>query len=205
MVVQAALLLPLAAIAYSLHQQRRYEASADVLLSAENLSATVPGAPRERPFARPGADDPDTGAGRACARGRPRRARSGRRNRPDRRPISSPTRASRARRLRTSSPSRSRVPTRRSRSSSRTPTRSRTAHIASSSTQDSIERALADVDERLQRLDRTGASLERSGRGAGLGALTAYGASIRDPGRPPADARVDAGASAIRRIGPTAG
>ena len=43
MVVQAALLLTLAAVAHSLHQQKRYEASADVLLSAENLSATVPG------------------------------------------------------------------------------------------------------------------------------------------------------------------
>ena len=43
MVVQAALLLTLAAVAYSLHQQKRYEASADVLLSAENLSTTVPG------------------------------------------------------------------------------------------------------------------------------------------------------------------
>ena len=44
-VVQAALLLPLAAIAFSLHQQRLYEASADVLLNSENLAATVPGTP----------------------------------------------------------------------------------------------------------------------------------------------------------------
>jgi Mrp family chromosome partitioning ATPase/capsular polysaccharide biosynthesis protein len=41
---------------------------------------------------------------------------------------------------------------------------------------DSIERALTDVDRRLQRLDRTAASLDKSGGGAGLGALTAYGA-----------------------------
>ncbi|MGH3114841.1 MAG: Wzz/FepE/Etk N-terminal domain-containing protein, partial [Gaiellaceae bacterium] len=45
LVVQAALLLPLAAVAFSLHQQKLYEASADVLLSADNPSATVPGAP----------------------------------------------------------------------------------------------------------------------------------------------------------------
>jgi succinoglycan biosynthesis transport protein ExoP len=44
-VVQAALLLPLAAIAFSLHQQRLYVASADVLLNSENLAATVPGTP----------------------------------------------------------------------------------------------------------------------------------------------------------------
>ena len=45
MVVQAALMVPLAAVAFSLHQQKRYEASADVLLSAETLSTTVPGTP----------------------------------------------------------------------------------------------------------------------------------------------------------------
>ena len=44
-VVQAALLLTLAAVAFSLHQERLHEASADVLLSAENLSGAVPGTP----------------------------------------------------------------------------------------------------------------------------------------------------------------
>ena len=43
MVVQGALLLTLAAVAFSLHQHRLYEASADVLLSAEDSAATVPG------------------------------------------------------------------------------------------------------------------------------------------------------------------
>ena len=40
-VVLAALLLSLAALAFSLHQQRLYEASADVLLNSQNASATV--------------------------------------------------------------------------------------------------------------------------------------------------------------------
>jgi Mrp family chromosome partitioning ATPase/capsular polysaccharide biosynthesis protein len=44
-VIQAALLLPLAAVAFSLHQQRLYEASADVLLNSENLAAAAPGTP----------------------------------------------------------------------------------------------------------------------------------------------------------------
>ena len=45
LVVLAALLLSLAALAFSLHQQRLYEASADVLLNSQNAAATLPGAP----------------------------------------------------------------------------------------------------------------------------------------------------------------
>jgi succinoglycan biosynthesis transport protein ExoP len=44
-VVQAALLGLLAAVAFSLHQPRSYEASADVLLNSQNPAATLPGAP----------------------------------------------------------------------------------------------------------------------------------------------------------------
>ena len=45
MVVLAALLVPLAAVAFSLHQQRLYEASAEVLLNSQNPAATLPGTP----------------------------------------------------------------------------------------------------------------------------------------------------------------
>ena len=45
MVGLAALLLSLAALAFSLHQQRLYEASADVLLNSQNAAATPPGTP----------------------------------------------------------------------------------------------------------------------------------------------------------------
>jgi polysaccharide biosynthesis transport protein len=47
MVVLAALLVPLAAVAFSLQQQRLYEASADVLLNSQNAAATaaLPGTP----------------------------------------------------------------------------------------------------------------------------------------------------------------
>ena len=45
MVVQAALLLSLAALAFSLHQQRLYEASADVLLNSQNTDDTSSGTP----------------------------------------------------------------------------------------------------------------------------------------------------------------
>ena len=44
-VVQAALLLTLAAIAFSLHQQRLYEASADVLLSRRTSPPPSPAHP----------------------------------------------------------------------------------------------------------------------------------------------------------------
>jgi polysaccharide biosynthesis transport protein len=174
MVVQAALLLTLAAVAYSLHQQKRYEASADVLLSAENLSATVPGTSvnglsqdPERttqtqaqvarvPEVVQGTLDQVSGTGLTVA---------------DFLAASSVT----------TSPT-SDILT----FAVTNPDRARAKQLANAYAQsystyrqhlyaDSIERAVADVDQRLQRLDRTGASL-KSGRGAGLGALTAYGA-----------------------------
>ena len=45
MVVLAALLVPLAVVAFSLQQQRLYEASADVLLNSQNPDATLQGTP----------------------------------------------------------------------------------------------------------------------------------------------------------------
>ena len=174
MVVQAALLLTLAAVAYSLHQQKRYEASADVLLSAENLSATVPGTSvnglsqdPERttqtqaqvarvPEVVQGALDQVSGTGLTAADFLANSSVS-----------TSPT--SDILTFAVTNPDRALAK------------QLANAYAQSYSTYrqhlytDSIERAIADVDQRLQRLDRTGASL-KSGRGAGLGALTAYGA-----------------------------
>jgi polysaccharide biosynthesis transport protein len=174
MVVQAALLLTLAAVAYSLHQQKRYEASADVLLSAENLSTTVPGTSLnglsqdpERttqtqahvarvPEVVQGALDQVSGTGLTVADFLANSSVS-----------TSPT--SDILTFAVTNPDRALAK------------QLANAYAQSYSTYrqnlytDSIERAIADVDQRLQRLDRTGASL-KSGRGAGLGALTAYGA-----------------------------
>jgi Mrp family chromosome partitioning ATPase/capsular polysaccharide biosynthesis protein len=173
-IVEAALLLTLAAVAFSLHQERRYEASADVLLSAENLSATVPGTSlnglsqdperttqtqahvARAPAVIQGALDQVSGTNLSVADFLASSSVS-----------TSPTSdiltfsvanpdAGLARKL-------------------------ANAYAQSYSTYrqrlyaDSIERAIADVDQRIQRLDRTGASLQNSSR-AGLGALTAYGA-----------------------------
>jgi polysaccharide biosynthesis transport protein len=174
MVVQAALLLTLAAVAYSLHQQKRYEASADVLLSAENLSATVPGTSvnglsqdPERttqtqaqvarvPEVVQGALDQVSGTGLTAADFLANSSVS-----------TSPTSDILTFAVTNPDPALAK--------------QLANAYAQSYSTYrqnlytDSIERAIADVDQRLQRLDRTGASL-KSGRGAGLGALTAYGA-----------------------------
>ena len=177
MVVQAALLLTLAAVAYSLHQQRRYEASADVLLSAENLSAHRPRHILLNVFRKnPG--------------GRPRRRRRSR---------VCPRSFKDALRYRSAEPGLTVTDFLANSSVSTSPTSDiltfavtnpdsalaeqlANAYAQSYSTYrqhlytDSIQRAIADVDQRLQRLDRTGASLKKNGGGAGLGALTAYGA-----------------------------
>jgi polysaccharide biosynthesis transport protein len=174
MVVQAALLLTLAAVAYSLHQQKRYEASADVLLSAENLSTTVPGTSLnglsqdpERttqtqahvarvPEVVQGALDQVSGTGLTVADFLANSSVS-----------TSPTSDILTFAVTNPDPALAK--------------QLANAYAQSYSTYrqnlytDSIDRAIADVDQRLQRLDRTGASL-KSGRGAGLGALTAYGA-----------------------------
>jgi Mrp family chromosome partitioning ATPase/capsular polysaccharide biosynthesis protein len=174
MVVQAALLLTLAAVAYSLHQQKRYEASADVLLSAENLSATVPGTSvnglsqdPERttqtqaqvarvPEVVQGALDQVSGTGLTVADFLANSSVS-----------TSPT--SDILTFAVTNPDRALAK------------QLANAYAQSYSTYrqhlytDSIERAIADVDQRLQRLDRTGASLQNSRR-TGVGVLTAYGA-----------------------------
>ena len=173
-VVQAAIMLTLAAVAFSLHQQRRYEASADVLLSAENLSTTVPGTTLnglsqdpERttqtqaqvarvPEVVRGALDQVSGTGLTGADFLANSSVS-----------TSPTSDILTFAVTNPDPALAK--------------QLANAYAQSYSTYrqnlytDSIERAIADVDQRLQRLDRTGASL-KSGRGAGLGALTAYGA-----------------------------
>ena len=80
--------------------RKLYEASADVLLSSEDLSATVPGTPLARLSQEPGASHPDAGPPSrlpAVVRGA---LESGQRSRPDRR-RSPRTRASQPRRTQT--------------------------------------------------------------------------------------------------------
>jgi Mrp family chromosome partitioning ATPase/capsular polysaccharide biosynthesis protein len=174
-VVQAALLLTLAAVAFSLHQQRLYEASADVLLSADNLSATVPGTPLNGL-----SQDPERTTQTQAQVARMPEVVQGALNRV------SGTGLTVADFL--SSASVSTSPTSDiltfavtnpdpalAKQLANAYARSYGAHRQQLYT-DSIKRAIADVDQRLQRLDRTGASLKNSGGSAGLGALTAYGA-----------------------------
>jgi polysaccharide biosynthesis transport protein len=175
LIVQAALLLPLAAVAFSLHQQKLYEASADVLLSAENLSATVPGAP-------------GTGLSQEPERITQTQARVARMPEvlkgalervggtglthtdllADSSVSSSP--ATDILTFSVTSPDPALA------------TQLANAYARSYSTYrqelytGSIERALADVERRLRQLDRAGASLEGTAGGAALGALTRYGA-----------------------------
>jgi Mrp family chromosome partitioning ATPase/capsular polysaccharide biosynthesis protein len=174
-VVEAALLLTLAAVAYSLHQETLYEASADVLLSAENLSGDAPGTPLnglsqdpERttqtqtqvarvPEVVQGALDRVGGTGLTVADFLASSSVS-----------SSPT--SDILTFAVTNPD----------STLATGLANAYAQSYSAYRQElygnSIDRALADVGQRIQRLDRVGASLERSGKGARLGVLTAYGA-----------------------------
>jgi tyrosine-protein kinase len=174
-IAEAALLLMLAAVAFSLHQQRRYEASADVLLSAENLSATVPGTSLNGL-----SQDPERTTQTQAQVARVPEVVQGALDRV------SGTGLSVADFLANSSVSTSPTSdiltfavTNRDAALAE---QLANAYAQSYSTYrqrlytDSIERAIADVDRRLQRLDRTGASLQNSGGRAGLGALTAYGA-----------------------------
>jgi polysaccharide biosynthesis transport protein len=174
-IVEAALLLTLAAVAFSLHQERLYEASADVLLSAENLSGAVPGTPLnglspdpERttqtqaqvarvPDVVQGALDRVGGTGLTVA---------------DFLASSSVS----------SSPTSDILTFAVTNPDSTLAKRLANAYAKSYSAYrrelygNAIERALADVDQRIRRLDSAGASLERSGKRARLGAITAYGA-----------------------------
>jgi Mrp family chromosome partitioning ATPase/capsular polysaccharide biosynthesis protein len=174
-VVEAALLLTLAAVVFSLHQERLYEASADVLLSAENLSGAIPGTPLNGLSQEPerttqtqaqvarvpevvqGALDRVGGTGLTVA---------------DFLASSSVS----------SSPTSDILTFAVTNPDSTLAQRLANAYAQSYSAYrqelygNSIERALADVDQRIQRLDRAGASLESSGERARLGALTVYGA-----------------------------
>jgi non-specific protein-tyrosine kinase len=173
-VLQAVLILPLVAVAFSLHQQKRYEASADVLLNSENLAATVPGAPQSGLSQEP---ERITQTQAQVAR-MPEVVRNALR-------AVSGTGLTVSEFLADSSVSSSPA------SDILTfavtsPDPAFAKELANAYAQaysgyrqqlytGSIERALADVERRLQRLDRAGASLEDAGGGAALGALTTYG------------------------------
>jgi succinoglycan biosynthesis transport protein ExoP len=173
-VVQAALLLPLAAVAFSLHQQRLYEASADVLLSAENVSTGVPGTS-------------PTGLSQEPERITQTQARVARM--PE--VVSSALQQVRGTGLTvTDLLAESSVSTSPATDiltfSVTDPDPALATQLANAYAQSysayrqrlftgSIERALADVERRLQQLDRAGALLEGAGGNAGLGALTRYG------------------------------
>lgn len=170
--VQAVLILPLVAVAFSLHQQRRYEASADVLLSSENLAATVPGAPSAGLSQEP---ERITQTQAQVARV-PEVVRNALRAvsgtgltvsefLADSSVSSSP--ASDILTFAVTSPDPALA-----KELANAYAQAYSAHRQQSYT-GSIERALADVEQRLRRLDRAGATLERTG--AAIGAITRYG------------------------------
>jgi polysaccharide biosynthesis transport protein len=174
-VVEAALLLTLAAVAFSLHQERLYEAPADVLLSADSLSGAVPGTPLNGL-----SQDPERTTQTQAQVARVPDVVQGALDRVGETDLTV------ADLLASSSVSSS--PTSDILTFSVTnPDSTLAKRLANAYTQsysayrqalygDSIERALADVDKRIQQLDRAGASLEKSRKPAPLGALTAYGA-----------------------------
>ena len=174
MVVQAAVLLTLAAVAFSLHQQALYEASADVLLSAENVSSAVPGSLSGL------SQDPERTTETQAQVARVPAVVQGALDRVD------APRMTVADFLANSSVSSS--PTSDILTFAVTnPDSALAQQLANAYAQsysayrqklygDAIERSLTDVDGRLQRLERTAASVQGSRRRAGLGALTAYGA-----------------------------
>jgi Mrp family chromosome partitioning ATPase/capsular polysaccharide biosynthesis protein len=172
-VVLAALLLSLAALAFSLHQQRLYEASADVLLNSQNAAATSPGTPSMGL-----SEDPE----------RVTRTQAHVARKPE-------IVQNMLRRVSGTGLSVSDFLGDSSVSSSpgsdiltfavTGPDPALTERLANAYAYaysayrqqletDSIERALADVEQRLQHLGRVGASLKR--RGVPFGALTRYGA-----------------------------
>jgi Mrp family chromosome partitioning ATPase/capsular polysaccharide biosynthesis protein len=174
MVVQAAVLLTLAAVAYSLHQQRLYEASADVLLSAEASSSTVPGTP----LAGLSQDPERTTQTQAHVARVPEVVQGAL----DRVGVTSMTVADfLASSSVSSSPTSDILTFAVTNPDSVLAQRLANAYAQSYSAYrqklngDAIERSLTNVDEQLRRLQRSAASAERTGR-AGLGAITAYGA-----------------------------
>jgi succinoglycan biosynthesis transport protein ExoP len=174
-VVEAALLLTLAAAAFSLHQERLYKASADVLLSAENLSGAVPGT-----SVNGLSEDPERTTQTQAQVARAPEVVQGALDRVGE------TGLTVADFLASSTVSSS--PTADILTFAVTnPDSTLAKQLVNTSAQsygayrqdlygNAIERALDDVDQRIHRLDRASASLERSGEGARLGAVTAYGA-----------------------------
>jgi tyrosine-protein kinase len=174
MVVQAAVLLSLAAVAFSLHQQALYEASADVLLSAENVSSAVPGSVSGL------SQDPERTTQTQAQVARVPAIVQGALDRVD---APGMTVADFLANSSVSSSPTSDILT----FAVTNPDSALARQLANAYAQsysayrqksygDAIERSLTDVDGRLQRLERTAASLQGSGRRARLGALTAYGA-----------------------------
>jgi polysaccharide biosynthesis transport protein len=173
-VVQVALLVPLAAVAFSLNQQRLYEASADVLLNSENPAATVPGTPL-------------TGLSQEPARITETQARVARLPEVVRNVLlqvsgTGLTVADFLADSNVSSSPASDILT----FSVTNPDPALTKQLANAYAESysayrqqlytgSIQRALADVEGRLRQLDRASASLDGPGGGAALGALTRYG------------------------------
>jgi len=173
MVLQAMLLLSLAALGFSLHQQRLYEASADVLLNSQNADATSSGTP-------------SMGLSQDPERVTQTQARVARRPEIVENTLGqvSGTGLSVSDFLGDSSVSSSPGADILTFAVSG-PDPALTERLANAYAYaysayrqqletDSIKRALADVEQRLQQLDRVGASLER--RSASFGALTRYGA-----------------------------
>jgi Mrp family chromosome partitioning ATPase/capsular polysaccharide biosynthesis protein len=172
MVLQAVLLLSLAALGFSLHQQRLYEASADVLLNSQNADDTSSGTP-------------SMGLSQDPERVTQTQARVARRPEIVEETLGrvSGTGLSVSDFLGDSSVSSS--PGADILTFAVTgPDPELTEQLANAYAYaysayrqqletDSIQRALTDVEQRLQQLDRVGASLER--RGASFGALTRYG------------------------------
>jgi non-specific protein-tyrosine kinase len=171
-VLLAVLIVPLLAVAFSLHQQKRYEASADVLLNSETLATTVPGIPQtglsEDPV-RVAQTQAEVARGPEIVRDALRTVSSARLTvggfLADSSVSSSPT--SDILTFAVASPD----PTL-ARELANAYARAYSVHRQQLYT-DSIERALADVQQRLRRLDRSGATLQ--GTGAAIGALTRYG------------------------------
>jgi Mrp family chromosome partitioning ATPase len=173
-VVQITLLLPLAAVAFSLHQQRLYEASADVLLSSESAAATVSGTSL-------------TGLSQEPERITQTQARVARMPEVVRDAIQQVSGADLtvtdllAESSVSNSPATDVLTFSVTSPDATLATKLANAYAQSYSAYrqqlytDSIERALADVERRLGQLDRAGAVLEDGGGNAGLGALTSYG------------------------------
>lgn len=171
-VLLAVLIVPLLAVTYSLHQQKRYEASADVLLNSETLATTVAGIPQsglsEDPV-RITQTQAEVARGPEVVRDALRAVSSARLTvgefLADSSVSSSP--ASDILTLAVTSPDPALA-----KELANAYARAYSGHRQRLYT-DSIERALADVQQRLRRLDRSGATLERTS--GAVGALNTYG------------------------------